>query len=253
MVKRHDIMNKLNHIYNVLFSQYGLQGWWPLSGLGMPIKNNDKDWLNYKKANPEGNEKDFIINWPRHLGINPKKDNQKFEIIIGAILTQNTSWSNVEKAIYNLNKNNLINAEKILKADKKKICSLIRCAGYYNQKAERLKIISKFFLENKNPSREQLLNVKGIGPETADSIMLYAYGKNYFVVDAYTKRIFSRLGIIDDLFYDSVQKVFENSLDKKTEIYKQYHALIVEHAKRFCRTKPECEECILKKICKKNL
>jgi endonuclease-3 related protein len=219
----------------------------------MPIKKNDKDFLNYKKANPKGNENDFIKNWPRHLGISPKTKNQKFEIMIGAILTQNTSWLNVEKAIYNLNKNNLVDPNKMLKANKKKICSLIRCAGYYNQKAERLKIISKFFLENENHSREQLLNVKGVGPETADSILLYAFGKNHFVVDAYTKRIFSRLGIIDDSDYNNVKTFFENNIDKKTEIYKQYHALIVEHAKRFCRTKPECEECVLNEFCKKRI
>ena len=101
--------------------------------------------------------------------------NRQFEIIIGAILTQNTAWKNVEKAIANLKKANLIDAKKILKTNKSKLAQLIKPAGYYNQKAERLKIISKFYLENKNPTREQLLDVKGIGPETADSILLYAY------------------------------------------------------------------------------
>ena len=142
-------------------------------------------------------------------------NNQKFEIVIGAILTQNTSWKNVEKAILNLKKHNLISPKAIIKTPKTKLAELIRSSGYYNQKAERLKSISKFFIENKSPAREQLLNIKGVGPETADSILLYAYQKPVFVIDSYTRRIFSRIGLCSkDEPYDSLQKLFISSLPK---------------------------------------
>ena len=177
--------------------------------------------------------------------------NKQFEIIIGAILCQNTAWKNVEKAIANLKKANLIDAKKILKTNKSKIAKLIKPAGYYNQKAERLKIISKFYLENKNPTREQLLNVKGVGPETADSILLYAYGKPTFVVDAYTKRIFSRIGLVKTEDYHEVQDFFHANLEKGAKTFNEYHALIVELAKQHCRKKPECEKCPLSESCRR--
>ena len=176
-------------------------------------------------------------------------DNRQFEIIIGAILTQNTAWKNVEKAIANLRRAKLIDANKILKIKKEKLAQLIQSAGYYNQKAERLKIIAKFYLENKNPTREQLLDVKGVGPETADSILLYAYNKPSFVVDAYTKRIFSRLGLIKTDDYHEVQDFFHANLEKNEKLFNEYHALIVELAKRHCNKKPECGGCPLGKMC----
>lgn len=177
-------------------------------------------------------------------------ENRQFEIIIGAILTQNTAWKNAEKAIANLKKANLVDAKKILKTKKEKLAQLIRPAGYYSQKAERLKIIAKFYLENKNPAREQLLNVKGVGPETADSILLYAYSRPFFVVDAYTKRIFSRLGLIKTRDYHEVQDFFHANLEKDEKMFNEFHALIVELAKRHCNKKPVCEGCPLKITCK---
>ena len=177
---------------------------------------------------------------------------KQFEIIIGTILTQNTSWKNAEKAVANLKNNNLISPNKILKTNKTKLAKLIKSSGYFNQKAERLKIISRFYLENRNPTREQLLKVKGIGPETADSILLYAYNKPSFVVDLYTKRIFSRLGICrQDYKYESVRQLFMSNLPKDQKLFNEYHALIVKLAKEHCRKKPVCGGCPLAKSCKK--
>ena len=181
-----------------------------------------------------------------------KSDNKKFEVIIGTILTQNTSWNNVEKAINNLIKNNVLDAEKIIKINKNKLASLIRSAGYYNQKAERLKIIAKFFLNNKDPNREELLNLKGVGKETADSILLYAYNKPYFVVDAYTKRIMNRIGFKEES-YDELQELFHKSLEKDYKLFNEYHALIVKLAKENCKKTPRCNDCCLKDKCKFNL
>jgi len=178
---------------------------------------------------------------------------KKFEIIIGTILTQNTSWNNVEKAIKNLNENNLIAKDKLMDVNIAKLKKLITPAGYYNQKAERLKIVARFFNENKNPTREQLLNVKGIGPETADSILLYAYNKPYFVIDAYTKRIFKRVGLTNTDDYGELQNLFRKNLPKDAKLFNEYHALIVKLAKEHCRTKPECADCPLKKACKHNI
>ncbi len=174
--------------------------------------------------------------------------NKKFEVVIGAVLTQNTSWKNVEKAILNLNDAGLIDAEKLAEVNVKKLAGLIRPAGYYNQKAERLKIIARFFLENKNPTRDELLGVKGIGPETADSILLYAYNKPFFVIDAYTRRIMKRIGYCEDS-YEGLQRLFEKNLPKSYKIFNEYHALLVELAKIHCRKKPECSGCPVKSMC----
>ena len=173
-------------------------------------------------------------------------DKQRFEIITGAILTQNTSWKNVEKAIGNLNKAKLIDIDRIIKIKKQKLANLIKPAGYYNQKAERLKIIAEFIKKNPNPAREQLLEVKGIGPETADSILLYAFNRPFFVIDAYTKRIFVNLGFIDEKAdYDKIKKLFEDNLKPDPAIYQEYHALLVEHAKRYYAKKGEYHNCPL--------
>jgi len=174
--------------------------------------------------------------------------NKQFEIIIGAILTQNTSWKNVEKAINNLKKNNLISINKILKINVKKLAFLIKSSGYYNQKAERLKIIADFLKNNKNPTRDELLNIKGIGPETADSILLYAFNKPVFVIDAYTKRIMKKLGYKQEE-YNKLQKLFENNLPKKYRLFNEYHALLVELGKNYCRKQPVCKECPVKDLC----
>ena len=243
-------MASVKSIYGYLYDSYGTQGWWPLSGLGMPVNKDDKDWPNYLKANPKGNKDDFIKNWPRHLGIAPKSWKQRFEIIVGAILTQNTSWSNVEKAIYTLNKNKLIDAEKIKKVDQKKLGGLIMPAGYFNQKSRKLKECAQFFSKNNDFDREEVLKIWGVGPETADSILLYAFGKPYFVVDAYTKRILGRAGF-KEKSYDDIQGLFMANVDDSVDMYKEYHALIVEHGKSVClKSRPRCGSCPIAEVCK---
>jgi len=185
----------------------------------------------------------------------------RFEVIVGAILTQNTSWSNVEKAINNLRKARLLYPDKIKKLSAARLARLIRPAGYYNIKAKRLKnfvtflyekyggSIDKLASEKSGALRDSLLGVNGIGPETCDSIMLYALKKPVFVVDAYTKRIFSRHGFFkQSCDYHDVQRYFMASLPKKGKLYNEYHALIVRLAKEFCRAKASCILCPLKKL-----
>lgn len=177
-------------------------------------------------------------------------------------MTQNTSWTNVEKAIYNLNKAKFLSLENIHKAKQERLASLIRPSGYYNQKAKKLKAFADFLIKNYGGSlrnlfrekrlREILLNVHGIGPETADSIILYAAEKPIFVIDAYTRRIFSRIGF-NAKAYDDWQKLFMKSLRKDREMFNEYHALIVEHAKRHCKKKPVCKGCPLSLLCSYNL
>lgn len=221
-------MNKLAQIYKVLIKAYGKQNWWPttLEGELHPTYHGNR-----------------VLN-----------ERQRFEIIVGAILTQNTSWKNVEKAIFNLNKQMLMDKNKIKKTNKKILAKLIKPSGYYNQKAERLKIAAEFFSQNKNPAREELLNVKGIGPETADSILLYAFNKPFFVIDAYTKRVFSRMGLCDGkCSYGGLQAMFHKSLPKSPKIFNEYHALLVELAKGHCMKKPKCRECPLGRLCRKRV
>lgn len=224
-------MNNIQLIYDKLYNAFGPQGWWPLTISGHKT---------------------------RHHSGEPKNDRHMLEIIIGAILTQNTSWKNVEKALYNLSKNNLIGLEKLKKIKKDKLAELIRPSGYYNQKAERLKIMADFLLKNpmeklkKLPTeelRKKLLDVKGIGPETADSIILYAFQKPAFVIDAYTKRIFERLGFKEKT-YEQLQKLFTDSLEKDHKVFNEYHALLVELGKNYCRKTPACIECPLNETCK---
>lgn len=184
-----------------------------------------------------------------------------FEVMVGAILTQNTNWENVEKAITNLRKNKLLDARRMHKLPLARLSRTIRPAGYYNVKARRLKNFLRFFVEDYGADikkiskqrtavlRKQLLDVNGIGPETADSILLYALDKPVFVVDAYTKRFLVRhkmAGKDDD--YHVLQKIFTQNLKKDVKLFNEYHALIVRLGKEFCRkTRPKCDICPLKK------
>lgn len=190
----------------------------------------------------------------------------RFEIIVGAILTQNISWNNVEKAIFNLKNKDLLSIDDILNTDIESLALLIKPAGYYNQKSRYLKNICKFIRENygsleeflsqdSRKLRNELLKIKGIGPETADSIILYAAEKPVFVVDAYTKRIFYRIGLIkQNLSYNKVQQFFMDNLPKEVELYNQYHALIVKLGKQNCSNKnPDCGNCPLNNICKQKI
>jgi endonuclease-3 related protein len=202
-------------IYELLFKRYGPQDWWP--------------------------------------------GDTRFEIIVGAILTQNTAWTNVEKAIVNLKKAGVLNPAAMNKASEKSLASLIRPAGYYNIKSKRLKnflellylkfggSLSKMAASSTTDLKSNLLAVNGIGPETCDSILLYAFNKPVFVVDTYTKRIFSRHGFFpQSATYHEVQKLFTDTLPHDVQLYNEYHALIVRLAKEHCFTKPICTTCPLR-------
>jgi len=181
-----------------------------------------------------------------------------FEVMVGAILTQNTNWGNVEKAIANLKNARSLEPERIHGMRKNRLAALIRPAGYFNIKAERLKSFIRFYLNHYSGSlakmkrtdadtlRDELLSVHGIGPETADSILLYALDKPVFVIDAYTKRVLSRHGILPyERTYDKFQSLFHTALPSDRELFNEYHALFVRVGKEYCKPKPRCEGCPL--------
>lgn len=186
------------------------------------------------------------------------------EVIVGAILTQNVAWNNVEKAINNLKEEGLLSIGGLIKTRVEKLGNLIRPARYYNQKAARLKAFAELvnikyegdlekLLSLSTPElRMELLALKGIGPETADSILLYAANRPIFVVDAYTKRIFQRLGYLEaDVGYSVVQDFFTSNLPCETYLFNEYHALIVALGNRICLARrPLCQKCPLLHRCK---
>ncbi|MCG2727848.1 MAG: endonuclease [Candidatus Methanoperedenaceae archaeon] len=171
-----------------------------------------------------------------------------FEVVVGAVLTQQTKWENVERAIQNLKERGLMEPEPLSEINLEELEEIVKCTGFYRQKARRLKDISTFFSENpdilslqKDELREVLLSLDGIGEETADSIVLYAAEKPKFVIDAYTKRICRCMGIEGS--YAALQSLFESSLPEDVPLYKEFHALIVEYGKSFCGKK-RCGECV---------
>jgi len=183
-----------------------------------------------------------------------------FEVMIGAVLTQNTAWTNVEKAIANLRSNCALDATVLAELPHARLAKWIKPSGYFNIKAKRLQNFCRWYIEQgeyhrlKKKTTKQLraalLMVNGVGPETADDILLYAFGRPVFVIDAYTRRLFSRLGILDgEHTYDVLRVAIETALEHDAALFNQYHALIVEHAKNVCRTKPLCGECVLRKGC----
>ena len=180
------------------------------------------------------------------------------EISVGAILTQNTAWTNVEKAIQRLKEARSLSVRVLSRLPHKKLARLIQPAGYFNVKARRLKnflsflqhryggSLRKMFKQDSLRLREELLSVNGIGPETADSILLYAGEKPIFVIDAYTKRIFSRHGVLSyEKSYDEFQKLFVRELPRSVTLYNQYHGMFVNIGKDFCRKRPLCTSCPL--------
>jgi endonuclease III related protein len=182
-----------------------------------------------------------------------------FEVMVGAILTQNTNWKNVERAISNLKREKLIDPKRLYDLDPETLAELIRPAGFFRLKTERLRNYLEYYISKykgraelmaERPLEElrsELLSVKGIGPETADSILLYALDKPIFVIDAYTKRILSRHGLCaEDDGYDELQELFMDSLPGDVAMFNEYHGQIVQTAKQFCRKKPLCDECPLK-------
>lgn len=205
---------RIRKIYSVLFSHYGPQHWWPAE--------------------------------------------TPFEVVVGAILTQNTNWSNVEKAIAALKHARALSPRKLGSLSQAQCASLIKSAGFFNQKAQRLKQFVTFLDEKYQGDlaqlfsmpvdtlRTTLLALNGIGPETADSIILYAAHKPVFVIDAYTLRLLERVGIPAHTYHEA-QQVFEQALPREVTLYQEYHALMVALAKTHCRKKPVCAACPLKK------
>ena len=208
---------QLTEIYELLYDYFGPQYWWPGDG--------------------------------------------QFEIIVGAILTQNTNWRNVEKAIGNLKEADCLSPEKLQRIDISRLAELIRPAGYFNIKAKRLKNFIDWLFENyqgrleelekvgTDQLRSELLSVKGIGAETADSILLYAFEREIFVIDAYTARIAVRHQLIEpEADYEQLQYLFSSNLADDVKLFNEYHALLVQLGKNFCRPKPKCEICPLKEL-----
>lgn len=220
-------------LYKILIKKFGYQNWWPID-TDYHIKNNS---------------------------------DPRFEIIVGAILTQNTAWSNVEKSLLELKKAKLLDLKKILDIQMENLQIMVKPSGFFRQKSKRLINLSLFlkekyngdldvFFEGKlNMIRNELLSLNGIGPETADSILLYAGNKPIFVVDKYTKRICNRLPLEVEIDYLKIQNYFENNLIKNLSnknliyVYKEYHALIVELCKKNCKKQPKCENCVIRKYC----
>jgi endonuclease-3 related protein len=210
-------------VYEALYDRFGAQGWWPVTASGEAEA--------------------------RYSG-GPACDGQRFEVAAGAVLTQNTSWANASRAVGNLVRRGALDPESILSMDVKMLAELIKSSGYYNRKASILKGLAGHFSPDAEISRESLLALSGIGPETADSIMLYAFGEPLFVVDAYTMRVFSRIGlIVPEERYENVRAFFEGNLPVDAAIFQEYHALIVKLAKEYCRRNPLCDGCPLYPLC----
>ncbi len=208
---------KLMEIYRLLYEHYGSQHWWP--------------------------------------------GHSRLEIVVGAILTQNTNWGNVEKAIKNLKAAKSLSAQKLYDMDISSLAEMIRPAGYYNVKAGRLKNFLEWLFKEHDGDlnrledtdgetlRRELLQIKGVGPETADSIVLYAFDKPVFVVDAYTCRIMGRHGLIEaGADYEQVRDFFQSYLDGSVKLFNEYHALLVRLGKEYCRPKAKCDGCLLEKL-----
>ena len=186
----------------------------------------------------------------------------KVEIVVGAILTQNTAWKNVEKAIKNLKERKMLSLERLASTELRELEDAIRPSGFYKQKAKRLSnlfkyikanysTLERFFDKDKNELRNELLNLNGIGNETADSIVLYAAEKPTFVIDTYTRRIMNRVyGIDEEIEYNKLKEYFESRLRQDLELYKDFHAQFVELGKRFCKKKPLCDECPIRDYCR---
>jgi len=177
-----------------------------------------------------------------------------FEVMVGAVLTQNTAWVNVEQAITNLRRSDSLTLESILALSDEALAQLIRPSGYFNIKAKRLKNLCMWIAENGGESklaavdtgtlRSSLLQVNGVGPETADDILLYAFARPVFVIDTYTRRLFSKLCLIQGSEpYEDLRRLFEAELDADVGLFNQYHALIVRHAREKCQLTEDCRHC----------
>ncbi|HEC20796.1 MAG TPA: endonuclease [Gammaproteobacteria bacterium] len=206
----------LRRVYNRLYKHYGPQHWWPADS--------------------------------------------PFEVMLGAILTQNTAWGNVERAIGNLRANHCLSPRAIVATPEKALAQWLKPSGYFNIKARRVRNFCQWYLEvgefpglsvlATDELRKQLLSVSGVGPETADDMLLYAFQRPVFVIDAYTRRIFSRLQLLEhDAGYETLRSQFEQALSADVTLFNEYHALIVQHAKVACKKRPVCQACCLARHC----
>ncbi|HEX8961093.1 MAG TPA: endonuclease III domain-containing protein [Geobacteraceae bacterium] len=216
----------------------------------------------YKKRMKKGIRRIFDLLLAQYGPLHWWPAETPIEVCVGAILTQNTNWGNVEKAITNLKREGLLSAEALRDTPVERLAMVIKPAGFFNVKSARLKgfvawlydryggDLERMFAGDWRKLREELLQVSGIGPETGDSILLYAGEKPSFVVDAYTRRLFYRLGMIaEPAGYEEVRALFMEHLPDDVELYNEYHALIVQHCKVFCRKKPLCGDCFLRRLC----
>ncbi|MCX7945145.1 MAG: endonuclease [Deltaproteobacteria bacterium] len=211
----------LNNIYRVLREHFGYLNWWPAE--------------------------------------------TPFEVVIGTVLTQNVAWSNVEKSILQLKEQGLLDLTRLLTSKPEIVKRCIMPSGYYNVKYHRLMELLTFIKNELKgdilnlkkfdllTARNKLLSIRGVGKETADSILLYALDFPIFVVDAYTKRTFYRVGILKrrDMDYDKVQEIFMKNLKRDVKLYNDYHAQIVELSKNYCKKVPICESCPIKRLCRR--
>ncbi len=225
-------------LYDRLYEHFGPQGWWPTTPLGETR--------------------------PRYYpgrGARSLSTREQWEIVVGAILTQNTAWHNAEQALHALCARRLLDLAPLSSLDRKVLAGLIRPSGYYNQKTRKLKQIARYILAHYGDTaallerpletlRPELLALNGIGPETADSILLYAAQYPTFVVDAYTRRICARLGLVDaSIGYSELQARFARALPSDPVLFNEFHALLVKHATTYCKAEPLCRSCCLRRQC----
>lgn len=233
----------LLEVYRCLLDRFGPQGWWPISSLAGTEGFDERGY--------HGGDYTY-----------PRDEAQQFEVVLGAILTQNTAWTNVERAMGNLKVAGLLSPEAVYKAPEEKLLECLRPAGYFRVKARRLGAFLDLLSRAHGGSlesllsmpteelREVLLGTNGIGPETADSILLYAAHRASFVVDAYTRRTFGRLDLLDPgAGYEELRSLFEAELPRGEGLYNELHALIVRHGKEVCRKTPLCPLCPFNDVC----
>jgi len=230
--------NTLLEIFRRLGKAYGYQGWWPLQTRAGSKGYNGEGY----RLSPEvGGE---------------LSDEELLEVGVGAVLTQNTTWKNARTALIALRTRGLLNLDSLLRIETGELAEVIRSCGYYNQKAQKLVELARMLGrlpqagDHRVDMRAELLRLWGIGPETADSILLYGFGEPHFVVDAYGKRIFTRAGlVVEGASYREVQDFCHHMLPSDAELFGEYHALLVRHAQQSCRTVPDCSGCPLRSVC----
>ncbi|MBI2505703.1 MAG: endonuclease III domain-containing protein [Candidatus Latescibacteria bacterium] len=232
--------SEFQRLYQQLYRHFGSQGWWPTT--------------------PPGETRPRY--YPGQVG-RPLSEDEQWEIAVGALLTQNTAWRNAEQALEALHRHGALALQALAGLEERQLAALIRSSGYYNQKARRLQHLARHVATHHQGElgrlldgptravRAELLALPGIGPETADSILLYAGGHPVFVVDAYTRRICSRLGWVGEgTGHAALQELFMKHLPAAAALFNEYHALLVRLATSYCRSRPQCAACPLRRWCR---